>query len=125
MRIAIEVVHDPAGAELVLSDAASTAAFVDLDLGQHRRDLGGQHQLGQVATRSAGSVVASLPSSEVRNSETISTESTPATRPWLSTTGPYCVSDWSRSESASRSTSSSSMIGYGAASGVAGTVAPA
>ena len=44
----------------------------------------------------------------------ISIESTPATAPRESTTGPYCASCWSRSESASRSTSSSSTIGLGA-----------
>ena len=52
----------------------------------------------------------------------ISTDSTPTTAPRPSTTGPYWVSERSRSESASRSTSSSSRIGSGEVSGRSATV---
>ena len=97
VRVAVEVVDDPARAELVLRDAAVAAALADLDLRQHR-----SAPVGRGAARVGRRAPIAL--GEFRKWEMISTDSTPATRPCSSTTGPYWVSDWSRSESASRST---------------------
>ena len=103
--------------------SCASRAVADLDLRQHRRSgrevASGLHALGRRASR------ACVASGELRNSEMISTDSTPTTAPRPSTTGPYWVSDRSRSDSASRSTSSSSRIGSGAVSGLSGTVSRA
>ena len=101
----------------------ASRAVADLDLREDRR----RRRRGRisVSTRSAAGVTCMVASGELRNSEMISTDSTPTTAPRPSTTGPYWVSERSRSDSASRSTSSSSRIGSGEVSGLSGTVSRA